>query len=129
MSNIVCNKICTPDGTIIESKHVHDFVAHKDANGYTYYVDGGKEYLKRGYTPGAPTAQELSVYSNDPHEIVRESLQWGTRGVDGKQPLSWVSLKDMTVEHIKACLDTQTQMSEQYRGCMENELKFRKHNG
>lgn len=129
MSNIICNKIRTPDGTIIESKHVHDFVGYEDANGYTYYVDGGKEYLKRGYTPGAPPAEELSVYSNDPHEIVRESLQWGTRGVDGKQPLSWILLKDMTVQHIKACIETQTQMSEQYRLCMETELKFRKQNG
>ena len=31
----------TPDGTILESKHRHDYVTHLDANGNEYMLDGG----------------------------------------------------------------------------------------
>lgn len=47
MSNILKNAIKTPDGTIIESKHRHDFVSYTDKNGKYYAVDGGLDYLRR----------------------------------------------------------------------------------
>ena len=62
---ITKNAIKTPDGTIIESKHRHDFVCHKDKNGNTYCVDGGLDYLKR---IGPPDYTELSTDS----EIIKD---------------------------------------------------------
>ena len=59
---IKCNKIRTPDGTIIESKHQHDFVCHTDANGKRYCVDGGKSYLRRVFD--ALDYEELSEYED-----------------------------------------------------------------
>ena len=47
MNNLIYNAIRTPDGTILESRSVHDFVGHTDANGKYYAADGGLEYLKR----------------------------------------------------------------------------------
>lgn len=38
---IVYSAIKTPDGTILESKHVHDYQSYLDANGETYLLDGG----------------------------------------------------------------------------------------
>ena len=124
MTDIMCNRIRTPDGTILESKNRHDYVTYKDANGYTYMVDGGKEYLRRNSVPEAPY-EELSVYSDADHSLIREVTKWGTRGIAGNEPLRYVALKDMTDSHITACLDTQDQMIRSYRDAMINELKFR----
>lgn len=44
---IISNKAkCKKCGEIIESKHVHDFVECKCGN---LFVDGGHQYLRRGY--------------------------------------------------------------------------------
>ena len=103
---IVANRIRTPDGTILESMHRHDYVTYTDANGKEYMVDGGLDYLRRIVHDDAP-AEELSVYSDAPHSVIREVFKWGTRGKDGKQPLKFVVLKDMTTDHIEAILETQ----------------------
>ena len=103
---IVANRIRTPDGTILESMHRHDYVTYTDANGKEYMVDGGLDYLRRIVHDDAP-AEELSVYSDAPHVVIREVFKWGTRGKDGKQPLKFVVLKDMTTDHIEAILETQ----------------------
>ena len=39
---ILRNIIRTPDGTLLESRTVHDYVSHKDLNGELYINDGGK---------------------------------------------------------------------------------------
>ena len=105
-ARIVANRIRTPDGTILESMHRHDYVTYTDANGKEYMVDGGLDYLRRNVHEDAP-AEELSVYSDAPHSVIREVFKWGTRGIDGKQPLKFVVLKDMTTDHIEAILETQ----------------------
>lgn len=122
--DIVCNRIRTPDGTIIESKHRHDYATHLDANGHTYMVDGGKDYLRRNFIPEAPH-EELSVYSDAEHSVIREAMKWGTRGVGGNEPLRWVALMDMSEDHITACLNTQDRMLPSYRRAMIEELLFR----
>ncbi len=47
MKKLIRNAIQTPDGTILESRHIHDYVCHTDKNGHYYAVDGGLSYLKR----------------------------------------------------------------------------------
>lgn len=122
---IVYNAIQTPDGTILESRHRHDYQTHHDANGFMYMVDGGLSYLRRGASQGAPLAKELSLTVDDDFETIRTVMTWGTRGRDGQSELQWVAIKDMTTDHIEACLDTQLSMAEQFRLMFEKELKFR----
>ena len=126
MSNerIVSNRIRTPDGTILESMHRHDYVTYTDANGKAYMVDGGLDYLRRNVHDDA-SYQELSVYADDLHELIREVFKWGTRGKDGKQPLKYVPLKDLTSDHIEAILETQTHIQEHIRKIFLDELSFR----
>jgi len=128
MSRILLNRIRTPDGTILTSYHRHDYKTHKDANGKTYMVDGGTTYLRRNVHPDAPY-EELSVEIEDgkepEHELVRNTLFWGTYGPKGDQPRKWVLLKDLDTDHIQAILDDGY---ERVRPYMKAELKYREEN-
>ncbi len=124
MRKIVANCIRTPDGTILCSRHVHDYATYLDKNGYTYMVDGGRDYLRRNIVDEAP-AEELSVYADDPHEVIRERFDWGTRGKDGKSPLTFKLLKDLDDGHIMAILDTQKQIADWTRKLFIDELSHR----
>ena len=123
-ARIVSNRIRTPDGTILESMHRHDYRIYVDANGKEYMVDGGLDYLRRNVHDDAPY-EELSVYDDALHVEIRNVFKWGTRGKDGKQPLTYVPLKDLTTEHIEAILDTQSHISDYIRKIFLNELSIR----
>jgi hypothetical protein len=127
MNTIIRNAMRTPDGTVLESLHRHDYREHTDANGVTYMVDGGLDYIRRSMNVGHPP-EDLTVYLEDGHEKVREALTWGTYGKNGDQPYRKVKLSEMSNAHIQACLDTQSRMYPQYRTAMENELEYRKEN-
>ena len=123
---LLANRIKTPDGTILESLHRHDYKTYIDKNGLEYMVDGGLEYLRRNVQDSAP-ATEMSVYNTDPHETIREAFKWGTRGIDGKQPLTYIALKDLATDHIEAILETQTHITEEIRQVFIDELEYRIH--
>lgn len=119
---IIRNALRTPDGTVICSRSRHDYVTHTDANGKTYMVDGGFDYVRCS----AHDDQEMLMVTLDqPHEQVREALEWGTRGPLGTEPLRLVKLCDMSTDHIQACLDNVPNMLEQFRIAMQQELTWR----
>ena len=120
----VSNRIRTPDGTILESMNRHDYVTYIDANGKEYMVDGGLDYLRRNIHDDAPY-EELSLVSTDEHSVIREVFKWGTYGIDGKQKLKYVVLKDMSWDHIEAILETQVHVREHIRQLFVNELEYR----
>ena len=122
MSSLLHNSIRTPDGTILESRHRHDYRTHVDANGKEYMVDGGLDYVRRS---AHGDEIDLCVYDDDSHSLIRKVLTWGTYGKDGDQPLTYILLKDMETDHIKACLDNVLGMYPQIRSAMQNELEFR----
>ena len=124
MSTLVYNAIRTPDGTILESFHTHDFKTYVDKNGKEYMVDGGRDYVRRNVHDEAPY-EELSVYTTDGHDKVREVLKWGTYGINGDQPLTYIALKDMNTGHIQACLDTVLHIHPVWKQAFEEELKLR----
>jgi hypothetical protein len=119
MSDIIRNAMRTPDGTIIESRHRHDYVTHTDKNSKEYMIDGGLDYVR---SSANGDEEYLTVTLSDSHEVVRENLTWGTCGINGDQPLSYKKLCDMDTAHIEACLDTQTRMYPQLRTAMRTEL-------
>jgi len=120
---LVYHAIQTPDGTILESLHRHDFRSHKDSvSGETYMIDGGIDYLRGSVNTIKP--KDLSVYISDGHEKVREYVTWGTYGKNGDEPFRRVKLKDMETDHIKACLKTQ-RMHPGYLAAFNEELRYR----
>ena len=121
---VIAYRMITPDGTIIQSRHRHDYQTHIDTvSGETYMIDGGNNYLRRSVNKMEATLE--CIMSNDSHDNIREVMTWGTRGKSGRDPLKWVFLKDMDTNHIEAVLDTQTQITSQIRSIFETELKYR----
>lgn len=128
--NIILNRIKTPDGTILISHHRHDYVTYTDKNGQHYSVDGGTDYLKRGYDK--PDYEELSLYDDEPFEVIREHYERGGRGIDGTEPLKWTPLAQMNTEWVEACIkyNEERGMGESFASEMyRKELEWRKTNG
>lgn len=96
---LIANRIQTPDGTILWTKHRYDFVCHIDkVNGERYCLDGGNDYTKVSYEKTPPIY--CPIYSTDDFEIVRENLLRGTYGKDGKDNFKFVPLCEMSDEWI-----------------------------
>ena len=120
---ILCNRMLTPDGTMLESRHRHDYVTHLDANGKEYMLDGGLDYLR---SSAHGDEKLLTVYQDDPHEVIRLLVKWGTFGKNGDEPYKQIKIADMSTEHLQACLKTQqATMHPAICKVMENELKYR----
>lgn len=96
---LIANRIQTPDGTILHSKHRHDFVCHIDkVNGERYCVDGGNYYQKISFEKNPPI--DCSIYSTDDFEEVRKVFLRGMYGKNGNEPLHYISLCEMSEEWI-----------------------------
>lgn len=118
---LIRNAIQTPDGTIIESTHRHDYVTHTDANGKEYMVDGGLSYIRRSANGDEI---DMSLYNDQPHEVQRDVLTWGTYGIDGNQPLQYITIADMDTGHLEAVVEMGG-VCPVRRKCMQKELEFR----
>ncbi len=100
---IVYNACRTPDGTLLVSTHRHDYVIHTDKNGEVYMRDGGQDYIRCSLNIEKP--EELSLTLEDDHDKVREVVTWGTYGINGDQPLTYLKVSEMETAHIVAVLD------------------------
>ena len=108
-------------GTVIKSKHRHDFVKHGDVA-----VDGGHEYIRRvGDMSGT---EELSVEDDGTIELAREHLEWGTYGRGKYAEPHSVKLKDMSDAHIEAILLDGYRLHPLYAKYFPLELQYRKDN-
>lgn len=102
MAQLVYNAIQTPDGTIIQSKHRHDYVTYEDKNGKHYMIDGGLDYSRQSHN-GDEISLCLTVLH--PIEKIREVFTWGRNYNEKMERLfqtEWVLLKDLTEGHLDA---------------------------
>jgi hypothetical protein len=121
--HLVLNRIRTPDGHVLTSYGRHDFKVHIDGNGETYMVDGGIDYLRRN--KNQEPYEELSVYSDASHDMVRNNMYWGSRGRDGSEPLNYILLKKLSINHIQAILETQIHIQDWVMEIFKTELELR----
>jgi hypothetical protein len=120
---ILSNKMKTPDGTILESLHRHDYVTHTDANGKEYMLDGGFDYVR---CSANGDEEMLTVTSDDSHGLIRKVVKWGTYGKDGDEPLCHVKVADLNPYHLRAILETQQKrMRPALYKVMQDEVKYR----
>jgi hypothetical protein len=87
-------------------------------------IDGGTEYTRRSLNK--EQAHPIVVYSDDPHEFIRDYFAWGTYGKAGDEPLHYKLLKDMTDHHIMAILGMR--IPSHFREIFNNELSWRRNN-
>lgn len=100
MKELICNKAkCKKCGDVIISHSHHDYVTCSCGSIST---DGGNSYLRRS---GIEWLEDQSVYADDNWELVKKNLYRGSRGKNGDQPLTWVSLEDMDDDYLIALLD------------------------
>ena len=119
---LIRNAIQTPDGTILESEYRHDYKEYTDANGKTYMVDGGLDYVRR-----SANGDEISrcLYDDESHEVQRNTLKWGSYGINGDQPLTFKTIARMDCDHIRNVLDYCKNIDPIIKDCMIEELKYR----
>lgn len=122
MSKVIAHLMRTPDGTILRSYHVHDYVTYTDKNGKQYMIDGGAEYCRRSANGDE---MMITISTDNSFDIIRKYFCWGTRGKDGKQPIKYVALMSLESDHIQAILDTQKHITKEVRNLFETELEYR----
>ena len=122
MRKLIKNSIRTPDGTVLESRHRHDYKSHKDKNNEIYVCDGGLSYLKRSVN--VIHWEELSLYSDDPFEILRENITWGTYGKNGDEELHYKPISNMSSNHINSIL-SKIKIAEYMKELFEKEISHR----
>ena len=128
MKKLIANKWQTPDGTILWSKHRHDYVSHLDLNGEYYFVDGGNDYIRQSINISTQQLKNLCVYDDGTFECHRNNICWGRNYNSNGELLSeteYIPIKDLTDDHIWAILTTQKNMSNSYRRLMEEEIIYR----
>lgn len=100
-----------PTQKFLVSSHVHDYRTYIFKDGSQVSVDGGNDYVRRGHSTNGLASQygvtwmDYSLDNTEPFSVIKHKLLWGTRGKDGKQPLTYVRLIDCTSEHLQAILD------------------------
>ena len=125
MRKLIQNKWQTPDGTILISKHRHDYVEYTDKNGDYYMIDGGNDYVRKIVNKKEIT--DLCIYSNGSFETDR-FLLWGVNYDKNMKRLpktEFVPIKDLNTDHIWAILLTLPNINKEYRRVMEEEILFR----
>lgn len=124
---ILYNAIQCPDGAVIESRYRYDFVMHKQEDGREYFVDGGKDYQRIGYSDKEFT--NLLVTTDSPHERIREVFTWvSCLDAAGNRLPAYVTkyLKDLDDNHVKALVKyTAVGYPEYINKIIKDEFSFR----
>ena len=96
---IILNRIqCKECGEVLTSYHRHDYKTCGCEN--ETMIDGGTDYQRYGGKDLSLVDSSSTIYLSDNHELNRSAAHWGNRGKDGRDPLSYKSIADMSNQHI-----------------------------
>jgi hypothetical protein len=103
MRQLVYNAVtCTECNETIVSYHRHDYKTCSCPNEAA--VDGGLDYLRYG-AKDLNKIKSIALYADDDFVTVRCYATRGSRGKDGKQPLTQIPIKDMDDDYLEAVLE------------------------
>jgi hypothetical protein len=97
---IILNRIqCRECGEVLTSYNRHDYKTCGCEN--ATMVDGGTDYQRYGGKDLALVDTSSTIYLSDDHEMNRSAAHWGNRGKDGRDPLSYKSVSQMSNDHLE----------------------------
>lgn len=125
MRKLLANRWQTPDGTILWSKHTHDFILYTDKNGKQYGIDGGNDYCR--IIGDFTNMKNLCIYDDGKFETRREYVTWGTnydKNMNLLPKTLYKPIKDLTEEHIYKILEL-PYLSNYMKNLFEDEIIYR----
>ena len=121
---IVYNGVtCLECGAELVSYHRHDYKTCGCPN--SAMVDGGNSYIRAGAVDLA-NISIFTVFVDEPFTKVRKFAYRGSRGANGDEPLKWITLCDMTDEHLQGVVDYGGE--DWHIDLIKKEIQFRKDN-
>lgn len=122
---IILNRVqCRECGEVLTSYNRHDYKTCGCTN--ETMVDGGTDYQRYGGLNLDLVDTSLTVYLSDDHMINRTAAHWGNRGKDGRSPLSYKSIADMSNSHIiNILLDMEGKIIPWMEDVMKKERMYR----
>lgn len=125
MKQIILNRVqCKSCGEVLTSYHRHDYKTCGCEN--ETMVDGGNEYQRYGGENLDLVDTSSTIYLSEDHMMNRSAAHWGNRGKDGKQPLSYKSVADMSNDHIiNILLDMEGRIAPWIEDIMKTERMYR----
>ena len=99
VKQIILNRVqCRECGEVLTSYNRHDYKTCGCTN--ETMVDGGTDYQRYGGLNLDLVDTSSTIYLSDDHAMNRSAAHWGNRGKDGRSPLSYKSIADMSNTHI-----------------------------
>ena len=126
-ARVLVSAMKTPDGTILRSRHRHEFVTHIDKNGKYYMLDGGLDYCRCTVNGDEDF---IVLTDEDAFEDVRLVFGRFSRGKMLDEKPRYVPLCDMTDDHLKAVIEycETTRGAGTYLDLYKRELEYRTEN-
>ena len=122
---IILNRVqCRECGEVLTSYNRHDYKTCGCEN--ETMIDGGTDYQRYGGKDLSLVDSSSTIYLSDDHMMNRSAAHWGNRGKDGRSPLSYKSIADMSNIHIiNILLDMQGKIAPWMERIMDEELDYR----
>jgi hypothetical protein len=99
LKQIILNRVqCRECGEVLTSYNRHDYKTCGCTN--ETMIDGGTDYQRYGGLNLDLVDTSSTIYLSDDHAMNRSAAHWGNRGKDGRSPLSYKSIADMSNTHI-----------------------------
>ena len=125
---IILNRVqCKSCGDVLTSYNRHDYKTCGCEN--ETMVDGGTDYQRYGGKNLDLVDASSTIYLSDDHEMNRSAAHWGGRGKDGRSPLSYKSIAEMSNQHIiNILLDMGGKIAPWMERIMDDEINYRRIN-
>jgi len=122
---IILNRVqCRECGEVLTSYHRHDYKTCGCTN--ETMIDGGTDYQRYGGLNLDLVDTSSTIYLSKDHMMNRSAAHWGNRGKDGKSPLSYKSIADMSNQHIiNILLDMEGRIAPWIENIMKKERTYR----
>lgn len=122
---IILNRVqCKACNEILTSYYGHDYKTCSCPN--ETMIDGGTNYQRYGGVNLTLVDTSLTVYLSEDHLVNRDAAHWGNRGKDGRSPISYKSVAEMSNDHIANIIkDMSGKMAPWMENILMDEFQYR----